>query len=204
MVSSHASSTAQLRGISLGTVAFVAVWSGCRSAETALVASAASSSSALASSGSSAVASSTFATSVGAGGAPATFSCNPVTNDGCLEGETCDTDYEHLAFICYGGSNTLEPCASCGPQKAYCKSGTTCVGAKCLTYCCDDGDCAEGATCDTKMLPKFGTGQVGLCRVFADAGSGGAGGAAPKDPEPDCKAPLTAPSQGSCVPPLGK
>ncbi len=195
----------------LATLTGVAAWAGCSTDETGAKTTLGGSGGATTVVSTNAAASSTFATSVGAGGAPATFSCNPVTNEGCSATEACDTDYEHLAFVCYSGDASLALCTPCGPAKAYCKSGSSCVGGLCLKYCCTDADCGTGATCDTKMLPKFGSGQVGLCRVFPEpgagggggGGAGGAGGATAKDPEPDCNAPMEAPSLGSCVPKLG-
>ncbi len=202
--------TALAFGIALGAAALVGASASCEKSETAASTSAAVSTPAAASSGSSTGASSSFATGTGAGGAPATFTCNPVTNQGCQAGETCDVDYQHLAFVCYGGQSTLDLCASCGPAKLYCHAGATCVGGTCLKFCCENVDCAAGATCDKTVLPKFGMGQVGLCKVYPGAGSGGSGGGggsggsggSPTAPEPDCKAALDSPSKGSCVPSL--
>ncbi len=154
---------------------------------------------------SSVAASSTFATTVGVGGAPPTFGCNPLTNQGCDEGETCDAEHGELAFVCYAGESTLAICASCGPDKGYCKAGATCFQGLCQKYCCTDSDCSSAARCDKGILSSFGMGEVGVCRIVhsteaGGGGAGGAGGGAPPPPEPDCSAPAASPSQGDCVP----
>jgi len=152
---------------------------------------------------SSASGSSTFASASSAGGAAPTFGCNPVSGEGCDQGETCDVDYGALAFFCYEGDATLGLCASCGPSKGYCAPGSTCYLGACHAFCCDDADCGTGARCDRDVLATFGSGQVGVCRLFDEGagGAGGSGGAPPaKPPTPDCAASTPRPSQGSCVP----
>lgn len=149
---------------------------------------------------STAAGSSTFASAVGSGGAPPTFGCNPLTSEGCDVGATCDADYGAFAFVCYEGEAVRAPCEACGPAKGYCAAGATCFLGQCHAFCCDDTDCSESARCDRDALTPFGSGEVGLCRVFPEQGAGGGGGAPPEKPSPDCQPPSPAPSQGSCVP----
>ncbi len=89
--------------------------------------------------------------------------CNPVTNAGCdaAAGEACDFGAD--GFECYPAPNTLMLCEDCTAGDNFCSGGMTCGGATCAKFCCDDGDCSAGGTCDLEA----GGGTVGICIVAA-------------------------------------
>lgn len=187
-------------------VCAVLAWSACGDEQEDVLPSGAGGALAVVAS-SSIMGSSTFASAGSTGGAPPSFGCNPVTNEGCDVGEVCDTQYADHAFVCYPIDGALDRCAPCGPSKGYCRQGLTCFEGLCQKFCCADVDCSLDARCDKELLLEFGMGQVGLCRVDSGrssgvGGAGGAGGAAqPASPEPDCAAPEPSESEGDCVPP---
>ena len=199
------------RASAAGVLGCAVTWSGCKSAETSGPKGTGTAAHATAASVSNAASSSSkAAATVGSGGAPATFSCNPVSGEGCAKNEACDTDYADFAFVCYGGASTNALCADCGQEHGYCKPGSSCVAGKCVKFCCSDADCSKKAFCDKTGLAKFGKGVVGLC-MLGDAGtgaggaggatgSGGAGGSSPPPVGPDCAAPVASASKGMCVP----
>ncbi len=87
--------------------------------------------------------------------------CNPVTNEGCMAGETCDLDGNFKCAPLVGGEAAL--CGACDNANAqYCGLGMTCdsyadVG-KCFRYCCTDADCGGSNTC-----VAYGSLYVGVC-----------------------------------------
>ena len=117
--------------------------------------------------------------------------CNPVNNQGCdtANGEACDLSNSG-DFICFGPPNDGTLCGACNNNNGpFCKPGLHCLAdiAKCVHYCCDDGDCGAGGHCDKTLLSvSMGT---GLC-----VGAAGDAGA----PTPACEAPVSAPSNGAC------
>jgi hypothetical protein len=75
-------------------------------------------------------------------------------------GEACD--YGMNGFECYPAPNDQMICEACGDADGYCAGGLTCAG-QCAKFCCDDGDCSAGNTCDLEA----GGGTVGICVVPA-------------------------------------
>lgn len=133
----------------------------------------------------------------GNGGGQTGDTCNPVTDDGCpTDGTTCDLAPSGF-FGCYPPPNTVDVCGTCDPTNGpFCGPDLTCVvgsnGGICFRYCCTDGDCGAGGTCDVDfantVLPQENTGNnVGLC-VTSTGGQ-----------VPACGAPGASPSGGACV-----
>jgi len=82
--------------------------------------------------------------------------CNPVTNEPCDPGYTCDTDDD--GFRCWPGpSDDHALCETCGVQDS-CAAGLRCFGV-CGKFCCGDAECAPG-TCQKDFgFPS----NVGVC-----------------------------------------
>jgi len=99
--------------------------------------------------------------SAGSCGAPSDTSgvCNPITNEGCAAGESCDISPN--GFVCYDSGNTHAICEDCGAagDNVFCVEGLTCIG-KCAKFCCDDGDCGDG-TCQKGAF--MANPEVGYC-----------------------------------------
>lgn len=131
----------------------------------------------------------------GAGGGGGMAECDPVV--GCGMGGECDINDNGDGFTCFQpGASDGAICAACDEQMTFCQDGMTCLvsAMQCAKFCCDDGDCGAGATCDMTQLTTEGvtnTHGVGLCVASADGGAVGA----------DCNAPATSPSMGSCYMP---
>jgi len=96
------------------------------------------------------------------------FLCNPITNEGCEPGETCDYGLSEY-FECTLIETTAgegEPCdMHAGP---FCHAGWTCdtpgpedTAGVCHKHCCSSDDCVAPQTCET-FDPEFGT--LGICR----------------------------------------
>lgn len=138
--------------------------------------------------------------------------CNPVTNEGCSGGESCDLGPS--GFECYPPPNDAGICQPCGPSVgAFCSGGLACIDGVCMKFCCTTADCGAGV-CDQKALASTTLGVCLLepmegevaplypiCEVPAVPPSLGAcvafGEGAPR---PDCKALALGVSLGSCVP----
>jgi hypothetical protein len=91
--------------------------------------------------------------------------CNPVTNDGCMAGETCDLNGNFKCAALAGGEAAL--CGACdNANSQYCGLGMTCDSygdtGKCFRYCCTDADCGTGNTCIA-----YGALYVGVCMTGA-------------------------------------
>jgi hypothetical protein len=113
--------------------------------------------------------------------------CNPVTNEGCTGGETCDYDISSKRFICWGGSNVVAICGQCnGAVGPFCAPGETCGFGHCQRYCCDSGDCGSGF-CDKTLFAGLSNSPVGACVITADGGR-----------EAACDAPVVSQSMGAC------
>jgi hypothetical protein len=96
--------------------------------------------------------------------------CNPVTNEGCDEGEACD--FDAAGFRCFPGPNDVSGCEPCGPEVGFCRAGFSClpsvtlgtagveVRGACARQCCDDGDCGAGV-CGAYV--EAGGAKVGVC-----------------------------------------
>ncbi|MCS6902194.1 MAG: hypothetical protein RMJ98_05305 [Myxococcales bacterium] len=149
--------------------------------------------------------------------APPPKRCNPITNEGCDNGEACDLGPS--GHQCYPPPNDRKICETCDPSKGlFCAAGGGCVDGRCFRYCCNKDDCGSGF-CDKKVT---GSKFYGVCvdkpvLVFEEttliepacdapavAPSQGLcfpvqGG--PNDLVIDCKAPLLSPSSGNCLPP---
>ncbi|MCB9789101.1 MAG: hypothetical protein H6744_20685 [Deltaproteobacteria bacterium] len=152
------------------------------------------------------------------GSCGAALTCNPVAGDSgtkcnAAAGQACDASGSGSTQCYDGPGNDGDICAVCDGQSTFCKDGYTCAGdGACARYCCTDGDCSAGGTCD-----KSGNGLptgVGICLTKPDVdacapnpcpGSGtctdGVNGYSCAGITPpawaDCGAP-TAPSGGSC------
>ncbi len=86
--------------------------------------------------------------------------CNPVTNDGCDPGSTCDFADTSSGFACYPPPNEAALCAACDNSAGpFCQGGMACLGGKCARFCCDDSDCGTGK-CDKSL---FEDDEVGAC-----------------------------------------
>jgi hypothetical protein len=97
---------------------------------------------------------------------PDTGTCNPVTNEGCKEGETCDGGPK--GFECYPPPNDSKICESCNNQGGpFCGAGLACVSGKCAKYCCDDTDCG-GGSCNKEEGAPLGVCGVKPCKANAD------------------------------------
>jgi hypothetical protein len=80
--------------------------------------------------------------------------CNPVTNEPCPSGQTCDTTSDANGNLnglaCYPGNNVAKLCDLCSNAEGQlCAAGLTCadVGAAltaCARFCCSDADCGSG------------------------------------------------------------
>ena len=154
----------------------------------------------------------------GGGGSGPAVQCNPVTNMGCTGGAACDITQDNQGqvngFVCYAPPNTAVACATCNDASQtgpFCAGGATCIPidqqqtiTECAQYCCTDGDCGPGGTCDTTdmLFAPVATG-LGVCLATASAGTGGSGGSTGAGGDPTtalaCSPPATAPSNGSCV-----
>ena len=95
----------------------------------------------------------------------ASFTCNPVTNQGCDAGagETCDFSNKGN-FVCFPAPNDVALCGSCNNTSGpFCKPTlhctTTDAGFGCGRWCCDDTDCT-GGHCD---LSTLGGKTPGIC-----------------------------------------
>lgn len=115
--------------------------------------------------------------------------CNPVSNEGCLPGEACDFSIKGT-FMCFEPPNDVALCGTCDSNNGpFCMGGLTCEGGSCVKYCCGDGDCGTG-TCsktDENGEPHFNGLDLGFCLD--------------KDKKAACDAPLSPPSNGSCIQP---
>jgi len=94
--------------------------------------------------------------------------CNPVTNDGCMPGETCDLGTNFQCSPLTGTETSV--CGQCdNANDEYCGLGLTCDSyadkGKCFRYCCTDEDCGAGNTC----VAYYGFG-VGVCMSGVPAG----------------------------------
>jgi hypothetical protein len=109
--------------------------------------------------------------------------CNPITNQGCADGEACDFVFDQNgqgSFKCYGApAPTEKQCAMCDDQNTACLPGFTCLGT-CAKFCCSDSECGSH-TCNF-MNGAFG---VGIC--------------ADDQLNPWCDAPAGWTSMGSCL-----
>jgi hypothetical protein len=101
------------------------------------------------------------------------FTCNPVTNQGCSTGYSCDFVSNENVFDCLP-SGVVPVCGNCNNNTGtYCKGGLACnVGGKCVKVCCDSNDCG-GSICDKSVIPGSASGLLGLCIL---SGSGGTSG----------------------------
>jgi hypothetical protein len=105
--------------------------------------------------------------------------CNPFTNAGCDEHETCDLG-DGFAFECFPQPAAVEEHCACNPALGpWCALGTTCMtderfeSGTCQRYCCSEADCG-GAGCTL-----FEGMPIGFCDGESRCpGSGGAGGGA--------------------------
>lgn len=106
------------------------------------------------------------------------FLCNPVTNDGCGDSESCDVS-GFTDFICYS-DNTAPLCGACDQSNEngpFCQKGGTCYApdpnepqgagtlTQCARYCCNDADCG-GANCTKTFMgqPWFQQApSIGVC-----------------------------------------
>jgi hypothetical protein len=104
--------------------------------------------------------------------------CNPITNEPCLAGQTCDTTADasgHVtAFVCFPGPNEAQLCAQCDTQNGpFCAGGLSCASvtgslAACIRFCCTDADCGAGhctLTDTTGVALTFSTltPNLGIC-----------------------------------------
>jgi hypothetical protein len=136
------------------------------------------------------------------GGSGGGDQCNPVTSDGCTSaGSACDLAPSGY-FTCFPPpvAAAVGACGACDNDTLYCAATLTCVfpdgmgdDGACFRYCCTDGDCGAGATCDVSfgasVLPTMNRRDaVGLC--VTGAGSSAACGPPATSP---------APSGGACV-----
>ncbi len=153
-------------------VAVTTAWVGCTANDSRIDPPTTASSSSSSSSSTSASSSS----SSGAGGATPIYGCNPLTNDGCGEGQACDANYGTFRFQCFDGPNEVDLCDACGQADGFCAPGSTCLAGDCARFCCDDGDCGPDGVCDHDPLVDFGAGEVGLCLRAPAMGTGGGGG----------------------------
>ncbi|HTJ81170.1 MAG TPA: hypothetical protein VL400_05580 [Polyangiaceae bacterium] len=76
--------------------------------------------------------------------------CNPVTNEGCMAGETCDLSGNFKCLPLTGTEAAV--CGACDNfNDQFCGVGLTCDSysdtGKCFRYCCTDADCGSGNTC---------------------------------------------------------
>jgi hypothetical protein len=101
--------------------------------------------------------------------------CNPVTNEPCAAGQTCDTTSnacgEVNGLACYGGNNSAELCALCSATEGpFCAAGLACTSVSgdvtaCARYCCTDADCGSGRCAHTD-----GSGNALFGGLFAGLG----------------------------------
>jgi hypothetical protein len=141
----------------------------------------------------------------GTGGKPMYTLCDPFTGLPCdlPGGQSCDWD--GTAFSCFAPPNTAQLCDDCMLGN-YCAVGLTCLDSnKCSAFCCDDGDCGSGGTCDKTLLGDPGVGVCVIAGSTPDGGTGdggpgggGGGGAPPEGQAPACNAPAQPPSMGAC------
>jgi hypothetical protein len=88
-----------------------------------------------------------------------------VTNDGCdtANGYACDLSNAGN-YACFTPPNDVEACGMCDEGNGpWCKPGMTCSSSgTCTHYCCDDGDCGQGAKCDmaAQQIPNA---TIGIC-----------------------------------------
>ncbi len=79
--------------------------------------------------------------------------CNPVTNDGCGEGEQCDIGNNPGEYECY--TQGPQMCGQeCDDISLFCLAGATCTfyfpeaypeaDFQCARFCCNDEDCNGG------------------------------------------------------------
>lgn len=96
----------------------------------------------------------------GAGSCATGGSCNPVTGKGCGTGQcVLDLTSGQPKYQCQL-VGTLGACESCEPTLSKnCAAGLSCIANRCVRVCCDQGDCPQGTSCKTGILP----GTVGLC-----------------------------------------
>ncbi|WP_437610113.1 hypothetical protein WMF20_01690 [Sorangium sp. So ce834] len=96
--------------------------------------------------------------------------CNPITNEGC-EGQVGQCGYDAFAglFQCLWQTNDAKSCKTCSVSFETCGPGFTCMGGlyACQRYCCDDGDCGEGAACVLQPPLPFGICQAQRSDAFA-------------------------------------
>jgi hypothetical protein len=109
--------------------------------------------------------------------------CNPITNQGCDEGSSCDFAFDNFGqpfFKCWAlPAPTVAQCAVCDDKNTACLPGFTCFGT-CAKFCCSDDECGSTA-CDFTQ-GAFG---VGVCvDAMQDA---------------SCDAPAGWTSMGSCL-----
>lgn len=106
--------------------------------------------------------------------------CNPVSNEGCSDvGGHCTYEAFSGAFMCVGQPADRQSCESCSTTFFdNCAPGFSCQGGlySCQRYCCDDGDCGQGAECVLQPPLTFGICQAQRSDIFAHLGGSGEGG----------------------------
>jgi hypothetical protein len=96
--------------------------------------------------------------------------CNPVTNEGCDDGEVCDLGIG--GYRCYAPAASVGQCAPCVEHG--CAAGTTCVGfgppgpdPGCWTLCCADSDCGPEGRCNKAITTQIiaQPSHIGVCTI---------------------------------------
>lgn len=126
----------------------------------------------------------------GAGGAAGTFTlptgcasgwtvhCNPLTNEGCANGDACDLTQSN-GIECFAAPNDAQLGQACDINSGPTCTGTTfCIGDSatgpqtCHRFCCASSDCPGGGTC----RPLDSSGTLGACIGGATDGGATDGG----------------------------
>ena len=111
-----------------------------------------------------------YALPPGCGPRAATFSCNPVTNEGCVtrKGEACDDD-EDGGYRCYPAPNEVKEGGECNDRDGpSCEARLACDNGRnggpngiCRRLCCSAEECGSEKLCEA-IDPEFGS--LGFCR----------------------------------------
>lgn len=89
--------------------------------------------------------------------------CDPMTNDGCTEGTTCDMakNDQGYGFVCFPTGTVEEGGACNGVSGPWCKPTLHCGTDKCVKFCCTAAEC-PGSSCGMYDPAKVGT--FGWCQ----------------------------------------
>lgn len=95
---------------------------------------------------------------------PPDSECNPVTNEGCGQGEVCQLDWAESRVSCMKTASPAKPGGTCDETSLFCMPGFLCgKSIKCEKACCSDADCPDGISC--KHLGTL-LGDIGTCGVI--------------------------------------